>query len=109
MCSVRMIGLAFVPKSSPTLHHGNLAIISNPVRYYGPATFGFPVRRGGTQRAVRDGHSTDDGSTGSKLHVVEELEEKGGENDEHQAPAYNASAWGDPFKVEWVCTERLPF
>lgn len=61
------------------------------------------------QKAVRDGHSIDDGSTGSKLHVVEELEQKGGEVDEHQAPADNAATWGDSFKVEWVCMEKLPF
>lgn len=69
----------------------------------------FELDEDAPQRAVRDRPGTEDGSTGSKLHVVEELEEKGGEVDEHQAPADSAATWGDSFKVEWVCTERLPF
>lgn len=65
------------------------------------------------QRAIRDRRGTEEGSGGSKLHVVAELEERGEEVDGHatdpQAPADADSTWGDSFRVEWICTERLPF
>ncbi|KAJ8691693.1 hypothetical protein PTI98_011236 [Pleurotus ostreatus] len=74
----------------------------------------FELDAGAPQRAIRDRQSTEEGSTGSKLHVVEEVEEKGAEDDGHAAegqapPADGDSAWGDSFKVDWICTERLPF
>ncbi|KAL4261699.1 YTH domain containing protein [Pleurotus pulmonarius] len=62
------------------------------------------------QRAIQDKRSTQ-GSADSMLDAVPEVEEREGEVDGHTGdPHANGDvAWGDSFKVEWICTERLPF
>ncbi|KAJ6583848.1 YT521-B-like domain-containing protein [Mycena vulgaris] len=72
-------------------------------------------------RAMRPGAEVDDSVAAAAAHPhartssissslgLESVVEESGDKDEGGEPSLREESWGQDFKLQWICTERLPF
>ncbi|KIK69827.1 hypothetical protein GYMLUDRAFT_34236 [Collybiopsis luxurians FD-317 M1] len=79
-------------------------------QFYDPTPENFDLDETAPARAMRSensGNRVDEDFSRLRLKSVEEVEERPEEPEKFLDD--KSDAWGESFKVEWVCTERLPF
>jgi len=111
----------FTPQTPPVNHSQQRPappLLSNSSQDH---AVGFELDHNAPIRALRSNQGSVDsqgGSTGASLHVVAEegrMEDTGEDFPEIEGEGREADleareeTWGESFKIQWICTERLPF
>ncbi|KAJ4482431.1 YT521-B-like domain-containing protein [Lentinula aciculospora] len=102
--------------STPSTRHSldnrsKARVLSAQSQFHSPTPESFELDESAPYRAIRgasSGQSMDEGLSRMRLKSVEEeVEEK--TDDLAKDLDGKPETWGEPFKIEWMCTDRLPF